>query len=436
MTDTLTSRTIPAGPGGIDAVVEAAVRLADGGPVVVYENGGTLRCAVGLRAELVFCADVLTTTWSDPVPHPDLADVAGALSACPYPLWRAFGWARFELALHRAGQESGVSGQEPLLHLVLPQVELVVERDGGQVEIRAAEPDQQHSARQALEQTVPVAPRGPGPIEADLLAGAGPYRAAVARAVQDIATTRLEKVILSREVPLASAPDLVATFLAGRRVVTAARSFHLDLGGWRATGFSPETVVEVQADGRVSTQPLAGTRALGLGSERDEANRLDLLSDLKEIAEHATSVRLAVQEAESICEPGSVRVEDFMSVLPRGAVQHLASRVAGRLAPGRGAWDAFGTFFPAVTASGIPKAEAYEALVRLEGSARGLYSGAVIVADHTGALDAALVLRSVFTQQGRSWLRAGAGVVAASTPERELEETCEKLRSVAPHLVS
>ncbi|GGU50941.1 chorismate-binding protein [Lentzea flava] len=65
---------------------------------------------------------------------------------------------------------------------------------------------------------------------------------------------------------------------------------------------------------------------------------------------------------------------------------------------------------------------------------RGLYSGAVLWVDSSGMMDAALVLRTVFQRNGRTWLRAGAGIVEQSQPEREFEETCEKLRSVAEHL--
>ena len=90
---------------------------------------------------------------------------------------------------------------------------------------------------------------------------------------------------------------------------------------------------------------------------------------------------------------------------------------------------------PVVTASGVPKEASYDAIRRHERAPRGLYSGAVMTVDHTGAMDAALVLRSAFRKDGRTWLRAGAGIVLQSTAEREFEETCEKLESVARHLV-
>jgi salicylate synthase len=235
-------------------------------------------------------------------------------------------------------------------------------------------------------------------------------------------------------VPVEDKVDLTATYVLGRRGNTPARSFLLDVGGVRAAGFSPETVVEVSADGRVETQPLAGTRALVGDAERDAAVRADLVSDPKEIVEHAIAVKEAYEELNSLCTPESVAVEDFMTVRPRGSVQHLASRLAGRLAPGRGPWDAFGTLFPAITASGVPKLAAYHSICRHE-PARGLYSGAVLTLDSDGAMDAALVLRTVYQRDGLTWLRAGAGIVGQSTPDREFEETCEKLTSVARFLV-
>jgi anthranilate/para-aminobenzoate synthase component I len=128
-------------------------------------------------------------------------------------------------------------------------------------------------------------------------------------------------------------------------------------------------------------------------------------------------------------------VSELMSVRQRGSVQHLASRVSGELDTGVSAWDALDELFPAVTASGIPKDAACEHIARTEHGPRGLYSGVVLTASHDGALDAGLVLRTVFEQDGQRWLRAGAGIVGSSRPEREYEETCEKLRSVAPHLV-
>ncbi len=92
--------------------------------------------------------------------------------------------------------------------------------------------------------------------------------------------------------------------------------------------------------------------------------------------------------------------------------------------------DALEALFPAVTASGIPKAEGVEAILRHDELPRSLYSGAVAMFSARRFLDAALALRAAYEADGHTWLRAGAGIIAESTPDREFEETCEKLEHV------
>lgn len=151
--------------------------------------------------------------------------------------------------------------------------------------------------------------------------------------MDEIRARLLRKVILSRTVEVPTPVDMVGTYLAGRRGNTPTRSFLLDLGGVCATGFSPEIVVSVDADRNVGTQPLAGTRALGGGEAADLSRRDDLLSDAKEIYEHAISVKVAYDELVPLCDPGTVMVTDYMSVKPRGSVQHLASSLVGGSRP-------------------------------------------------------------------------------------------------------
>lgn len=277
------------------------------------------------------------------------------------------------------------------------------------------------------------APDRPGVVDPE--EGRARYLAAVASGVAAIHAGELQKVVVSRRVPVTGEVDLPATFVRGRRANTPARSYLLGLGGIEAVGFSPEIVVAVDARGTVRTQPLAGTRALVADPIESRRLREELLSDAKEIHEHAISVKLAVEEMAPVCRPGSVRVEEFMVVEERGTVQHLGSRVAGELADGLTCWDALAALFPAVTASGVPKRAAFDLIRRLEGHDRGLYAGAVLQIEPDGALDAALVLRTLFRRGDATWLQAGAGVVGASSPARELEETREKLASIADHVV-
>ncbi len=422
---------------------EAAVRLARsglGGEYVVYERAGVWHYAAGPAATVTLDAEAVTARCGNrsvtrPLGAATLEQVADALARLPHRDWRVYGWAAFELA-HLLHPDTGDVGRDPLFHLMLPTTEVAL--TPGTARIRTTDPEHIPLVAKALAGPTGADGEVLTDVEELLASGSEPYQHAVARTVDDIRAGLLQKAVLSRPLPLPAhtpAPDLTATYLAGRRANTPARSFLLDLGGWRAAGFSPETVVEVEAGTRrVSTQPLAGTRALGPSPEETARLRADLLADPKEIHEHALSVRRAVEELTGISGQGTVSVEEFMTVRERGSVQHLASRAAGRLADDRSPWDAFAALFPAITATGCPKPEALRAIGRYESEPRGLYAGAVFTADADGLLDAALVLRTVFQRDSRSWLRAGAGVMGQSTPEREWEETCEKLRSVAPHL--
>ncbi|MEU1089617.1 salicylate synthase [Streptomyces sp. NPDC005892] len=387
-------------------------------PYVVYESSTEWSLAGGALTSLRLAGQEAA----------DLSRVEEWLARTPVTGWRAYGWAAFELGPVLAG--AAPSGTDTLLHLIVPADE--VRTDGTSVLIRSLDPER----LDLLVRLVRTGRSAAAPAERVQLPleDKGNFRAAVAAALVELQDDGpLTKVILSRRVSVPDHVDLPATYAAGRRANTPARSFLLDLGGIRAVGFSPETVAEVTPGGRVTTRPLAGTRALTGTADEDARLRDDLLSDPKEIHEHAISVKLALEDLAAVCD--DTVVSEYMSVLRRGTVQHLASTVTGRLRDGHGPWRAFAALFPAVTATGIPKASAYPLIRALEGRPRGLYAGAVLACDADGTLDAALVLRSVYQQGDRCWLQAGAGIVRQSLPEREHEETCEKLRSIAQYLV-
>lgn len=412
----------------------------------LYERQGVWHVALGRKARLQATHNSvvlehgeqrLTLHTDDPCQS--IAHALGTLSSRG---WRAYGSADFEMAQVIHGVQ-GPANQDTLLELVVPEREVRVSE--GEALVRALDPK---TLAQLCEQVTALDRRLDSPgmtatrdnrrmLVPDIQNhGAARYKTQVACAVAEINAGHYEKVILSRKVPVPGEVDLVATYRLGRRENTPARSFVLSRSDRQVVGFSPETVVEVSASGQVSTQPLAGTRAMGETPEETLSLRRELLRDVKEIAEHAVSVKLAIEELHGICTADSVQVSEFMTVSERGSVQHLASRVNGQLAPHANAWHAFAALFPAVTASGISKHLAIDAIQRLENQPRGPYSGAVMMVDCDGSLDAALVLRSLFRQGDQTWLQAGAGVVAPSTPERELQETIEKFASISRYLVA
>ena len=427
---------LPEGVGPADAVAQlvAAVPESAGTDYLVYEQDGRWTLAIGTRTAIELDSDecrigdgqaFVGHTWSG---RPADA-LAAALETVLTEGEPAFGWVAFEFGAYRHGLSDQLPAGTPLARIFTARTRIVFSADG----IHVVDGDEQILA--AIRSLRPDA-LGARTGGVDITADHSRYRDRVATAVAEIQDGRYQKVILSRTVDVPFSLDFPATYRLGRRHNTPARSFLLRHGGIRALGFSPELVAAVHSDGTVLTEPLAGTRAFGRGAADDRAARDDLESDAKEIVEHALSVRTSLDEIAEVADPGSIAVTDFMTVRERGSVQHLGSTVCGRLLPTRNRMHALEALFPAVTASGIPKRPGVEAILRLDEMPRSLYSGAVAMFTPDGGMDAALALRAVYEVGSRTWLRAGAGIIAASTPDREFEETCEKMTCLAPYLVA
>jgi salicylate synthetase len=429
---------LPAHIDPADLAAELAAVLPErvGEEYLLYEQDGQWVLATGVSAMVELDSDELRVIrggvtqrqqWSGR-PGPVLGE---AIDRLLLETDQVFGWIAFEFGVYRYGLQERLAPRTPLARVFWPRTRIVVTAES--VRFFGAEARHREAVHGLLSGGVPNVPHAR---EVDVTADSSGYRDRVAVAVREIAAGGYHKVILSRCVDVPFALDFPATYRLGRRHNTPVRSFLLRLGGIRALGYSPELVAAVHRDGAVITEPLAGTRALGRGAVRDREARDELESNSKEIVEHAISVRTSLQEINEIAEPGTAAVIDFMTVRERGSVQHLGSTINARLDSSSDRMDALEALFPAVTASGIPKAAGVEAVLRLDERPRGLYSGAVVVVSADGGLDAALTLRAAYECDGKSWLRAGAGIIEASEPEREFEETCEKLSTLAPYLIA
>jgi anthranilate synthase component 1 len=202
--------------------------------------------------------------------------------------------------------------------------------------------------------------------------------------------------------------------------------FFISLGGARhVVGTSPEKLVQVEGR-RVETRPLAGTRRRGHNPDEDLKLEKELLSDLKERAEHVMLVDLGRNDVGRVARPGTVQVERLMEVERYSHVMHISSTVSGQLKDGATSLDALRAAFPAGTVSGAPKIRAMEIISELEPDQRGVYAGSLGYVGFGGNLDMAITLRTLVVAGGEVFVQAGAGVVADSKPEREFEETLEK----------
>jgi len=191
---------------------------------------------------------------------------------------------------------------------------------------------------------------------------------------------------------------------------------------------SPERLMDVRGN-RASMRPIAGTRPRGEGAS-DAALRAELESHPKERAEHIMLVDLIRNDLGRICRPGTVAVDELMTLEEYAHVHHIVSEVGGQLSEGIGPGEAIRATFPGGTITGCPKVRCMEIIAELEGSGRGAYTGSMGYLDAGGDLDLNILIRTLVQYGDRLTLRAGAGIVADSEPEAELAETRAKARGL------
>jgi len=188
---------------------------------------------------------------------------------------------------------------------------------------------------------------------------------------------------------------------------------------------SPERLFRMDAAGCVETRPLAGTRQRGEGG-RDAELGSELLLSEKERAEHIMLVDLERNDLGRVCRPGTVEVNESMLIERYATVQHIVSNVRGRLAAGMDVVDVFRAMFPGGTITGCPKVRCMQVIHELESRARGPYTGGVGYINWDGSADMNILIRTFWLYRDRLNWAAGAGIVADSDPEFELNETGHK----------
>ncbi|GAC1341221.1 MAG: anthranilate synthase component I [Candidatus Dormibacteria bacterium] len=241
------------------------------------------------------------------------------------------------------------------------------------------------------------------------------------------------QAVLSEElaVPVGAPPFLV--YRALRAISPAPYHFYLAMGEQGADdvflGASPEMLVRV-GEGIVETRPIAGTRPRGVDDRDDARLARNLLASTKERAEHLMLVDLSRNDVGRVAAPGSVRVSELMLVERFSHVMHMTSSVRGALPPDITPLEALLSCFPAGTLSGAPKIRAMQLLAGLEPSPRGTYGGAVICQDFGGRLNSCIGIRAAHLRDGIARVRAGAGIVADSNPDREYDEVLQKTAAV------
>jgi anthranilate synthase component 1 len=199
--------------------------------------------------------------------------------------------------------------------------------------------------------------------------------------------------------------------------------------GFAIASSSPERLVRVH-DGWISTRPIAGTRPRGADTEADRALAAELHGNHKERAEHVMLIDLERNDLGRVCRAGTVEVDEYMTIESYAHVHHIVSNVRGRLRDDVGPGQAIAAVFPGGTITGCPKVRCMEIIAQLEDTARSAYTGSLGYLNRDGSMDFNILIRSLEIRGDSFELRAGAGIVADSVPERELEESRAKARGV------
>lgn len=230
------------------------------------------------------------------------------------------------------------------------------------------------------------------------------------------------QAVLSKRYEFNIKGDLIHFYDSLRRINPSPYMYFMKMGNRQIVGSSPEMLVRVD-NGIVETFPIAGTRPTLKNKTMNDIVQKELLRDPKECAEHVMLVDLVRNDIGKVCEFGSVYVPKFMKVYQYSHVQHIVSRVLGKLREDKDAFDAFRGVFPAGTVTGAPKIRAMEIIDELEPSRRGPYAGAIGYFSNNGNADFAITIRTLVASGDKAYIQVGAGIVADSDPSKEWQET-------------
>ena len=203
--------------------------------------------------------------------------------------------------------------------------------------------------------------------------------------------------------------------------------FYFDYGSYRIFGSSPEALLQIQ-DRVAYIHPIAGTFRRTGDDEKDKDLAVELTRDKKENSEHIMLVDLARNDLSRNAE--NVVVETYREIQFYSHVIHMVSKVSGMLPREYNALQVMGDTFPAGTLSGAPKYKAMELIDRYENQSRGYYGGGIGYLGFDGNFNHAIMIRSFLSMNNTLFYQAGAGIVADSVEENELNEVNNKLMAL------
>ncbi len=265
------------------------------------------------------------------------------------------------------------------------------------------------------------------------------YQHAVSQIMQAVHQGDAFQVVYGRTMFADFEGSPLNVFATLRRINPSPYMFYMRDHQGSLLGASPELALRVTTDAgqesrTIEIHPIAGTKPRGLINDKvdvqlDQRLALAMQTDPKELAEHAMLIDLARNDIASIAKPGTTRIVDALNVEKFAHVQHLTSRVQGKLLDNMDALTAYIATMNMGTLTGAPKPSALRLIAKYEKNARGYFGGGFGFLTHTGELETCIVIRSIRCKNGKAFIRAGGGIVADSIISNEFAETEHKARS-------
>ena len=232
------------------------------------------------------------------------------------------------------------------------------------------------------------------------------------------------QIVLSRRFQQGFTGDEFNVYRALRSINPSPYLFFFDYGDYKLMGSSPEAQLIIK-NGKAVVHPIAGTFKRTGDDDKDHLAAELLKGDKKENAEHVMLVDLARNDLSRVCD--DVKVIHYKDIQYYSHVIHMVSEVSGRVRTGANPFELLAKSFPAGTLSGAPKIKAIELIDSYEPTARSYYGGAIGFMGFDGSCNHAIMIRTFLSRQNTLTYQAGAGIVAASKPESELQEVNNKL---------
>jgi anthranilate synthase component I len=250
------------------------------------------------------------------------------------------------------------------------------------------------------------------------------YMSSVEKGIASCHRGDVFQIVLSRRFQQGFTGDEFNVYRALRSINPSPYLFFFDYGDYKLMGSSPESQLIIQ-NGKAVVHPIAGTFKRTGDDDKDHLAAELLKGDKKENAEHVMLVDLARNDLSRVCD--DVKVTHYKDIQYYSHVIHMVSEVSGRVRQDTNPFVLLAKSFPAGTLSGAPKIKAIELIDSFEPTARSYYGGAIGFIGFNGSCNHAIMIRTFLSMQNTLTYQAGAGIVAASKPESELQEVNNKL---------